>query len=179
MIIEFASKNPGDVDKFLTGDNFKYLSDETRDHIRSGVRDGLCRVRDPFMYGGSSGIVPEEGVDVAHWKAFRDELQRYHDQDIANRPQPVTLTRGDLPDGFHLEWGERLILEDAGKAHIAWWGTGEWDEENAREANYGGYWRIVGPAHAIPGTNAPDDDHIETATDAEVAAEKERMKDNA
>lgn len=172
-----SSNNPEDIERLLTGDHIDALSIVTADFIRAGVRAGIIQLRAPETSREPVDIDPgQDGApdtDVAPNENLGPLKPRY----TGDEPHRIHLTHAALPPGFSIEWGERLIHEDTGKAHISWWSTEEWAEDSAREAPYGGYWRIVGPHNAIAGTNAPDDDHIETATAAEVAAEKQRMSD--
>lgn len=143
--IEFATSSERDAHRFLSGDNFNYLTDETKQFILDGVKRGLCRVRDPLMYGGQSGVVPES-VNRADLDPFMDELKRLHDRDVETRRKPVLLPLDGLPAGYEIEWGERLCRE-GGKSHIAWWGTSEFSRERAHKAAPGdGYFRVIGPA---------------------------------
>lgn len=142
--IEFATSDVRNAARFLNGDNFHYLTDETKQHILDGVRRGLCRVRDPLMYGGQSGVVPEN-VSRSFLDPFMDELKRLHDRDMETRRKPLLFAMDGLPDGFSVEWGQRLHHED-GRSHIYWQGTSEWHRERVMEADPGDrYYRVVGP----------------------------------
>ena len=136
--IEFATKDPVTARRYLGTEQMGYLTAETKGFILDGVKRGICRVRDPFMYGGASGVVPETR-DRDVWDPFIARVQELHDRDFASRPQPVTFLPNDMPIGYGGEWGEQL------ESHIAWWGESSTWEHQARESGVG-FMRFVGPA---------------------------------
>lgn len=123
--IEFATNDINQARRYLNCEQMTYLTDETKQAILDGVKQGICRVRDPQMYGGSSGVVPET-KDPDVWNPFIEQVQKLHDRDFENRPKPFTFNPGDKPDGYEIEWGH--WMEDG---HILWWGT---DDVSARMA---------------------------------------------
>lgn len=136
--IEFATNDPDTARRYLATEQMDYLTVETKEFILDGVKKGICRVRDPFMYGGASGVVPETR-DRDVWGPFIARVQELHDRDFASRPQPVPLLPNCMPDGYRIEWGEQL------ESHIAWWGESSMWERKARESGVG-FMRFVGPA---------------------------------
>lgn len=145
--IEFATSRERDAARFLSGIQFRYMTDETKQFILDGVKRGIVRVRDPHMYGGQSGVVPTG--PRSETDPFMDELKNLHDRDVATRPDPILFPIDGLPDGFDIQWGSR-IHHDEGTSHIAWWGASEVWRDYAHEADPGdGYYRIVGPAHVV------------------------------
>lgn len=118
-VLEFATNQRATAAEYLDHEQMDYLTVETKDYILDGVSEGICRVRDPLMYGGSSGIVPESG-DRSVWEPWVARLKELHDRDYKLRPQAFTLTPGDLPDGYEVEWGYE-IGDD--RKHIFWRGT--------------------------------------------------------
>ena len=138
MSIEFATDNINQARQYLNCEEMAYLTEETKQVILDGVEQGICRVRDPFMYGGSSGIVPET-KDPEVWDPFIDQVKTLHDRDFANRPQPLAFAPGDLPDGYEIEWGD--ASEGDG---ILWWGTDEISESLARRNGHPVI-RYIGP----------------------------------
>lgn len=147
MNIEFATKDPVTARRYLDTEQMDYLTAETKEFILDGVKKGICRVRDPLMYGGASGVVPETH-DRDVWDPFTARVQELHNRDYASRPQPITLLPNGMPIGYRIEWGEQL------KSHIAWWGEAPTWERMVR-ASGEGFMRFVGPA--IPLTAEGDD----------------------
>lgn len=127
--IEFATNDINQARRYLNCEQMAYLTDETKQAILDGVERGICRVRDPHMYGGSSGVVPDT-KDPEVWNPFIEHVQKLHDRDFENRPKPFAFKPGNLPDGYEVEWGQRH--KDGGG--ILWWGTGEVSERMARES---------------------------------------------
>lgn len=115
--IEFATNDRRRAERYLRHEQMNYLSAETREYILAGVEAGVCRVRDPLMYGGSSGIVPET-TDREAWDTWSSRLKELHDDDRRTRPRTFVLSPGDLPDGYEVEWGTEI-----GGDHIFWRGT--------------------------------------------------------
>ena len=140
--IEFATNDPETARRYLDTGQMGYLTAETKEAILGGVEKGICRVRDPFMYGGASGVVPETS-DRDVWDPFIARIQELHDRDFASRPQPVTFLPNDIPVGFQIEWGQQL------ESHIAWWGEESLWERKVRESG-DGFMRFVGPAIPLP-----------------------------
>lgn len=138
MNIEFATKDPETARRYLDTEQMCYLTDRTREVILEGVKKGICRVRDPLMYGGASGVVPET-KDRALWDPFIARVKELHGQDFASRPQPVKFLPNGMPIGYRIEWGEQL------ESHIAWRGESSTWERMARESGEG-FMRFVGPA---------------------------------
>ena len=141
--IEFATNDPATARRYLATEQMDYLTVETKEFILDGVKKGICRVRDPFMYGGASGVVPETR-DRDVWGPFIARVQELHDRDFASRPQPVTLLPNGMPTGYRIEWGEQL------ESHISWWGESSTWERKARESGVG-FMRFVGPAIPLTG----------------------------
>ena len=125
--LEFATNDANQARRYLNCEQMTYLTDETKQAILDGVKQGICRVRDPQMYGGSSGVVPET-KDPDVWNPFIEHVQKLHDRDFENRPKPVTLNPGDKPDGYEIEWGH--WTEDG---DIFWWGTNDVSARIARD----------------------------------------------
>lgn len=125
--IEFATNDINQARRYLNCEQMTYLTDETKQAILDGVKQGICRVRDPQMYGGSSGVVPET-KDPDVWNPFIEQVQKLHDRDFENRPKPFTFKPGLLPDGYEVEWGH--WTEDG---HIFWWGTNDVSVRIARD----------------------------------------------
>lgn len=123
--IEFATNDVNQARRYLNCEQMTYLTDETKQAILDGVKQGICRVRDPQMYGGSSGVVPET-KDPDVWNPFIERVQKLHDRDFANRPKPFAFKPGNLPDGYEVEWGQQYE-----NGNILWWGT---DDVSARIA---------------------------------------------
>lgn len=88
MSIEFATNDINQARQYLNCEEMSYLTEKTKQVILDGVEQGICRVRDPFMYGGSSGIVPET-KDPEVWNSFIDQVKTLHDRDFDNRPHPT------------------------------------------------------------------------------------------
>lgn len=126
--IEFATNDANQARRYLNCEQMAYLTDETKQAILDGVKQGICRVRDPQMYGGSSGVVPET-KDPTVWNPFIERVQKLHDRDFENRPKPFTFKPGDKPDGYEVEWGQRK--EDGS---VLWWGTEDIDVDLARRS---------------------------------------------
>lgn len=142
MNIEFATNDPANARRYLDTEQMNYLTAETKEFILDGVEKGICRARDPLMYGGASGVVPE-AKDRALWEPFIARVQELHDRDFASRPQPVRLLPNGMPAGYRIEWGEQL------ESHIAWWGEEPMWERKARESG-DGFMRFVGPPIPLP-----------------------------
>lgn len=143
MNIEFATKDHVTARRYLDTEQMDYLTAETKEFILDGVKKGICRVRDPLMYGGSSGVVPETR-DRDVWDPFIAHVQELHDRDFASRPQPVRLLPSGAPVGYSIEWGEEMTTK-SGSTFISWWEDTRFGEERAREAARG-FMRFVGPA---------------------------------
>lgn len=125
--IEFATNDINQARRYLNCEQMAYLTGETKQAILDGVKQGICRVRDPQMYGGSSGVVPET-KDPDVWNPFIEQVQKLHDRDFENRPKPFTFNPGLLPDGYEVEWGH--WTEDG---DIFWWGTNDVSVRIARD----------------------------------------------
>lgn len=136
--IEFATNDVIQARRYLNYEQMTYLTDETKQTILDGVKQGICRVRDPHMYGGSSGVVPET-KDPDVWNPFIERVQKLHNRDFENRPKPFTFNPGDQPDGYEVEWGQKY--EDGS---ILWWGTDAISEDMARQSD-SPVIRYVGP----------------------------------
>lgn len=126
--LEFATNDANQARRYLNCEQMTYLTDETKQAILDGVKQGICRVRDPQMYGGSSGVVPET-KDPDVWNPFIEQVQKLHDRDFENRPKPFTFKPGLLPDGYEVEWGQRK--EDGS---VLWWGTEDIHVDLARRS---------------------------------------------
>ncbi|WP_049182239.1 hypothetical protein [Corynebacterium sp. 805_CJEI] len=149
--IEFATNDANQARRHLNCEQMTYLTDETKQAILNGVKQGICRVRDPQMYGGSSGVVPET-KDPTVWNPFIEHVQKLHDRDFENRPKPFTFKPGNLPDGYEVEWGH--WMEDG---HIFWWGTDDVSVRIARDHERPVI-RYVGPAIPVQeGDDEPRD----------------------
>lgn len=149
--IEFATNDINQARRYLNCEQMTYLTDETKQTILDGVKQGICRVRDPQMYGGSSGVVPET-KDPDVWNPFIERVQKLHNRDFENRPKPVTLNPGDKPDGYEVEWGQKY--EDGS---ILWWGTEAISEDMARQSD-SPVIRYVGPVIPVQeGDDEPRD----------------------
>lgn len=149
--IEFATNDANQARQYLNCEQMTYLTDETKQAILDGVERGICRVRDPHMYGGSSGVVPET-KDPDVWNPFIEQVQKLHDRDFENRPKPFTFNPGNLPDGYEVEWGH--WMEDG---DILWWGTNDVSVRMARDHERPVI-RYVGPAIPVQeGDDEPRD----------------------
>lgn len=149
--IEFATNDINQARRYLNCEQMTYLTDETKQAILDGVKQGICRVRDPQMYGGSSGVVPET-KDPTVWNPFIEQVQKLHDRDFENRPKPSTFKPGNLPDGYEVEWGQKY---EGGS--ITWWGTDAISEDMARKSD-SPVIRYVSPV--IPVQEGDDEDAI-------------------
>lgn len=127
--IEFATNDINQARQYLNCEQMTYLTDETKQVILDGVKQGICRVRDPHMYGGSSGVVPDT-KDPDVWNPFIEHVQKLHDRDFENRPKPFAFKPGNLPDGYEVEWGQQHEDGDG----VLWWGTSEVSERIARKS---------------------------------------------
>lgn len=126
--LEFATNDANQARRYLNCEQMTYLTDETKQAILDGVKQGICRVRDPQMYGGSSGVVPET-KDPDVWNPFIEQVQKLHDRDFENRPKPFAFKPGNLPNGYEVEWGQQHEDGDG----VLWWGTSEVSARIARD----------------------------------------------
>ena len=147
--IEFATNDINQARQYLNCEQMTYLTDETKQAILDGVKQGICRVRDPQMYGGSSGVVPET-KDPTVWNPFIERVQKLRDRDFANRPKPFAFKLGNLPDGYEVEWGQQHEDDD----DVLWWGTEDIHEDLARKSGRAVI-RYVSPA--IPAQEGDDE----------------------
>ncbi|MGV0434202.1 hypothetical protein ACUY3H_04465 [Corynebacterium ureicelerivorans] len=67
MTIEFATNNANTARKYLeeAGD----VGPEVTAVLLDGVKNGICRVRDPYMYGGQTAALPET-KNADEWSDF-------------------------------------------------------------------------------------------------------------
>lgn len=150
--IEFATNDINQARQYLNCEQMTYLTHETRQAILDGVERGICRVRDPHMYGGSSGVVPDT-KDRTIWDPFIERVQKLHDRDFANRPKTFTFAPGNLPDGYKVEWGQQH-KEGAG---VLWWGTEDIHKDLARR-NGRAVFRYISPTFPVQeGDDEPRD----------------------
>lgn len=69
--IEFATNDEKEARKFL--DQVTDVGDEVKEVLIQGVADGICRVRNPWMYGGQTAAIPET-KDSGLWDEFMANL---------------------------------------------------------------------------------------------------------
>lgn len=69
--IEFATNDEKEARKFL--DQVTDVGDEVKEVLIQGVADGICRVRNPWMYGGKTAAIPETD-DSGLWDEFMTNL---------------------------------------------------------------------------------------------------------
>lgn len=155
-IIEFATNKPTSARRFLDGVKMDYLTEDTKNFIIDGVERGLCRVRDPFMYGGSSGVVPTGYSDEI--SEFMAEVRERTTWDYKNRPQEVVLSPKDLPDGYRIKlthWERKDGRKERFEAWVVSSSVFDIEDHMKRvrehiakhgEGSAGLCWRIVGPS---------------------------------
>lgn len=69
--VEFATNDEREARKFL--DQVTDVGDEVKEVLVQGVADGICRVRNPRMYGGHTAAIPETN-DSNLWDGFMAKL---------------------------------------------------------------------------------------------------------